>query len=825
MSRNEVRVRASVDDKASRPITDLRNAFKTLQNEGAKGVAAGISAAATIQVWNLAAGAIRGVADAVGDSVRGAIEEEASIRRLNLAISENDSAWDGNLDRVNDIIESRQKLGFADDEQRDSLSKLVSVTGDVNKALDLQRTAMDLARLRGMDLATAGDLLGKVYAGNTGILSRYGIQLAKGTSATAALAEIQRRSAGQADAYGETTAGAMEAAGIAVDNLKEDFGKLLLGPLTAAAKFLVSDVIPAIRGVADEIGEIARQAQEAAGPVADLWAEVGKVVEDAEKSTGIDFGSLFGGFEWTDFLPGGSIAAPMRRQREAAEEEVRLFKLNLADIGEEFLKTIPAVDALSDAFKEAFDVDPVPLEDNFAGMFDTLLAEAEEKGRDLPRVFADGIVSARNAPLDAMAELKELMKKPLTETAETARLLGQLASEELAKGLTSGDPAVRNAAAGARNTIINRLRDLEVTPGTISAKGMEALQDAMRSADPEIRAAAAEIYASVKGAVPTPASMFKWSKAALESYGKAFYAMAPELEQAAIAAMHGVKNVMEAHSPPKAGPLKDIDKWGKATGLAWVEGFIDSLGTAEELTKLKLGGVKGAFAAFLKDYGGISGLLGSAGPEMSRERLTEYLGNLNKQLEGETDPAERLRILQQIAEYTERLNRLQGQTNTATEDDVETLMGYLDNLNKALLTEKDPEKRAALIAKWVLYYQRMQALQNPAAAPAGVPAGADQVNSAASGGQYVQTSPGAWEWQADSPAAGGASSAGAADDQMPTQIDMTINVNVQGSVVDPNSSVAYQIAEVLVPAIRRVFSAQNLKTADAGDPSHAHGLA
>ena len=92
--------------------------------------------------------------------------------------------------------DARTDLAFADDDQRASLQRLVSVTGDITKALELQRTAMDLARLRGMDLATAGDLIGKVYAGNLGTLSRYGIVLKKGTTATEALAEIQRRAAG-----------------------------------------------------------------------------------------------------------------------------------------------------------------------------------------------------------------------------------------------------------------------------------------------------------------------------------------------------------------------------------------------------------------------------------------------------------------------------------------------------------------------------------------------------------------------------------------------------------------------------------------------------
>ena len=108
----------------------------------------------------------------------------------------------------------------------------MSVTKDVDKALELQATAMDLARLRGMDLVTAGDLIGKVYAGNLGTLSRYGIVLRKGTTAAEALAEIQRRASGQAQAYADTTEGQMVVAQIKMNDAMEELGETLT-PLAA----------------------------------------------------------------------------------------------------------------------------------------------------------------------------------------------------------------------------------------------------------------------------------------------------------------------------------------------------------------------------------------------------------------------------------------------------------------------------------------------------------------------------------------------------------------------------------------------------------------
>jgi len=214
----------------------------------------------------LVTNAVGTLTDFLGGALTAAMEEEASLKRLTTSISENDRAWDGNIDRVNEVIESRQRLAFADDEQRDSLAKLVAITKDVDRALALQRTAMDLARLRGMALADAGELVGKVYGGNVGILSRYGIQLRKGTTAAEALGEISKMAAGQAEAYADTAQGAMESLRIEIDNVVEDIGMELLPVARDLAVFARDDLVPAFRdfvgllkdvsGMSEELGTI-----------------------------------------------------------------------------------------------------------------------------------------------------------------------------------------------------------------------------------------------------------------------------------------------------------------------------------------------------------------------------------------------------------------------------------------------------------------------------------------------------------------------------------------------------------------------------------------
>jgi hypothetical protein len=270
-------------DEVSPVVRGIRNTMSGFKRDAATGFGLG----AGISIFNTAKMAIGAVVDVLGDAVNAAIEEEASIAQMNRAIEENDAAWDGNVDRIEGVISAREKLAFSDGEQRDSLRQLVAVTKDVDKALALQATAMDLARLRNMSLADAGTLVGKVYAGNVGILSRYGIVLEKGTSSTEALAEIQKRAEGQAETFAETTQGKMVVASIALENAMESLGSALL-PVVGQLAEIAAEHIPHIIEGIDEIVETARRFD----PAFDRVVQVNDAFDALEERLGLTNGEL-----------------------------------------------------------------------------------------------------------------------------------------------------------------------------------------------------------------------------------------------------------------------------------------------------------------------------------------------------------------------------------------------------------------------------------------------------------------------------------------------------------------------------------------------------
>lgn len=208
-------------------------------------------------------------------ATKAAADEEKGIKRMDAALRANIKGWDGNSSAIEDVISQRENLAFSDDDLRASLSSLVVGTHDVSKALELQSTAMDLARLKGISLEDATKLVMKASQGNAGAVKKMGIEVAKGAKGTEILAAIQKAAAGQAKAYGATAVGAMEAFQISVGDVVEDVGSAFVPIMAQAFTFLRTDALPAVRGV---IGQIQGWAAANRPLIESITTFIGKVV-------------------------------------------------------------------------------------------------------------------------------------------------------------------------------------------------------------------------------------------------------------------------------------------------------------------------------------------------------------------------------------------------------------------------------------------------------------------------------------------------------------------------------------------------------------------
>ena len=105
-----------------------------------------------------------------------------------------------------------ESLGFSADETRSSMALLLGQTHNLAGANTELSDAADLARLKGISLASAQNVIERAMEGSTAGLKKYGINVAKGSSQTQILADIEKAAGGQADAYAAGPAGRLAAA-------------------------------------------------------------------------------------------------------------------------------------------------------------------------------------------------------------------------------------------------------------------------------------------------------------------------------------------------------------------------------------------------------------------------------------------------------------------------------------------------------------------------------------------------------------------------------------------------------------------------------------
>jgi hypothetical protein len=245
------------DTKLGRAVLELTT-DKTKFNQGldsskkdAEGWTSHIGGIAKTAVLGLVGVGVA-VAGVLGAAAKEAAEEEVGITRLATAVQNTGGNWDLLSEKIEKTIHAQElQTAFSDNEQRDALSMLVSLTGSVEEGMARLPVAMDLARGANIDLTTASKLLGKVTDENVTVLKRYGISVEKGASATELLGKVTEKFGGQAAAFGTTTAGKMQIVQNEFSNLTEQLGAMVLP--------MVGDLLTAVLGVIEGLRAFAAQ--------------------------------------------------------------------------------------------------------------------------------------------------------------------------------------------------------------------------------------------------------------------------------------------------------------------------------------------------------------------------------------------------------------------------------------------------------------------------------------------------------------------------------------------------------------------------------------
>ena len=195
-----------------------------------------------------AAAALGALTVALGDAVKGAIEDAAAQEKLADQIRRTTGATDEQIQANENWISTQGKLlGITDEELRPALSGLVRATGDITKAQELASAAMDISTAKGLSLETVTKALEKAYGGNMTALAKLSPELRDMIKGGATLDEVMQAMAktfgGAASEAAETTAGKFKRMKVALDETKESIGASLMPAVEA--------VLPYLQGMAE----------------------------------------------------------------------------------------------------------------------------------------------------------------------------------------------------------------------------------------------------------------------------------------------------------------------------------------------------------------------------------------------------------------------------------------------------------------------------------------------------------------------------------------------------------------------------------------------
>ncbi len=202
---------------------------------------------------------------------KAAIDEEINIKRLATTINNSGTAYDSVKDSLEAVISATQrKTGIADDEQRDILNRLILVTNDYNKALELMPTVLDLAAAGEMDATTAATYLGKAYLELEEGAEEVSVRFGQASLQFKSMEDIQNRVAGSA----VNLANPLSVLSTSISDVAEVIGISLI-PIIKSSVDSIVDIAIKVQDWIKENPELAKQITLIAGALGIFLGVVG----------------------------------------------------------------------------------------------------------------------------------------------------------------------------------------------------------------------------------------------------------------------------------------------------------------------------------------------------------------------------------------------------------------------------------------------------------------------------------------------------------------------------------------------------------------------
>jgi len=194
----------------------------------------------------IAGAAVKAVADFGKSCINAAGEAQQGEVLLRSSLGNIKGMTDANKDAAVEWVNKMESAkSFDDSEISAALQRMAIKTGDLSKAQELTNVAMEVARNKNVDLATATGLVDQAYNGSARALKTFGIEAGPDGEAVKgmeAIEALQQKVKGSGDAWLTTLEGQRTAFKTTFGNLQEAIG----GALMPLANELLSSIMPAL---------------------------------------------------------------------------------------------------------------------------------------------------------------------------------------------------------------------------------------------------------------------------------------------------------------------------------------------------------------------------------------------------------------------------------------------------------------------------------------------------------------------------------------------------------------------------------------------------
>ena len=154
----------------------------------------------------------------------------------------------------------QQLTTFGDEETIQAQALIGMFVKEENQIKKVIPLVQDFAAAKGLKLAVAADLVAKTLGSSTNALTRYGIQVTGAVGSEERLAtmtnSLSKAFKGQAEAIAKTGTGPLKQYSMAVGDLQEKFGKIIVEAILPFVNVLRRDVLPVLSDVLNGIDQM-----------------------------------------------------------------------------------------------------------------------------------------------------------------------------------------------------------------------------------------------------------------------------------------------------------------------------------------------------------------------------------------------------------------------------------------------------------------------------------------------------------------------------------------------------------------------------------------